>query len=230
MNTRTTGPVFSSVQLLSHVQLFTTSWTAACQASLSITNSRCLLKLMSIELVMPSNHLILCRPLLLPPSVFPSIRVSSNESVLCIRQSKYWNFNFSMGPSNEYSELISFRMDCSDLCSSRHSQESSPIPQFKNIISLALKFLYSPTLTSIHNCWKNHSFDQRTFVGKVMSLIFNMLSRLIIAFILRCKTLLISWLQSPSTVILELKKIKSVTVAPSICCEVMGPDAMIFVF
>ena len=160
MNTRTTGPVFSSVQLLSQVQLFTTSCTAACQASLSITNSRCLLKLMSIELVMPSNHLILCRPLLLPPSIFPSIRVSSNESVLCIRQSKYWNFNFSMGPSNENSELISFSMDCLDLCSSRHSQESSPIPQFKNINSLALKFLYSPTLTSIHDYWENHSFDQ----------------------------------------------------------------------
>ena len=106
---------FSSVQSLSHVQLFTTPWTAACQASLSITNSWSLLKLMSIELVMPSNHLILCHPLLLPPSIFPSIMVFSNELVLCIRWSKYWSFNFSISSSNEYSGLISFRMDWLDL-------------------------------------------------------------------------------------------------------------------
>jgi len=105
----------SSVQSLSHVQLFATPWTAACQASLSITNSWSLLKLMSIELVMPSNHLILCRPLLLPPSIFPSIRVFSNESVLCIRWPKYWSFSFSISPSNEYSGLISFRVDWLDL-------------------------------------------------------------------------------------------------------------------
>ena len=98
---------FSSVQSLSHVQLFTTPWTAACQASLSITNSWSLLKLMSFELVMPSNHLILCHPLLLPPSIFPSIMVFSNELVLCIRWSKYWSFNFSISSSNEYSGLIS---------------------------------------------------------------------------------------------------------------------------
>ena len=102
-----------SVQLLSHVRLFETSWTAACQASLSITNSRSLLKLMSMESVMPSNHLILCHPLLLPPSIFPSIRVFSNESVLCIRWPKYWSFSFSISPSN--SGLISFRMDWLDL-------------------------------------------------------------------------------------------------------------------
>ena len=106
---------FSSVQLLSHVQLFGTPWTAACQASLSITNSRSLLKFMSIESVMPSNHLIICCPLLLPPSIFPSIRVFLNESVLHIRWPKYWSFNFSLSPSNEYSGLISFRMDWLDL-------------------------------------------------------------------------------------------------------------------
>ena len=106
---------FSSVQSLSRVQLFATPWTAACQASLSITNSQNLLKLMSTESVMPSNHLILCRPLLLPPSIFPSIRVFSNESVLCIRCPKYWSFSFSIGPSNEYSGLAFFRMDWVDL-------------------------------------------------------------------------------------------------------------------
>ena len=106
---------FSSVQLLSHVRLFVTPWTAACQAFLSITNSQSLLKLMSIKLVMPCNHLILCHPLLLPPSIFPRIRVFSNESVLCIRWPKYWNFSFIISPSNEYSEFISFRIDWLDL-------------------------------------------------------------------------------------------------------------------
>ena len=106
---------FSSIQSLSHVRLFETPWTAACQASLSITNSWSLLKLMFVESVMPSNHLILCCPLLLPPSVFPSIRVFSNESVLHIRWPKYWGFNFNISPSNEYSGLISFRMDWLDL-------------------------------------------------------------------------------------------------------------------
>ena len=107
--------MFSSVQSLSRVRLFVTPWTTACQASLSITNSRSLPKLMSIKSVMPSNHLILCRPLLLPPSIFPSIRVFSNESVLHIRWPKYWSFNFSVSPSTAYSELISFRMDWLDL-------------------------------------------------------------------------------------------------------------------
>ena len=106
---------FSSVQLLSHVQFFATPWTAACQASLSITNSWSVLKLMSIETVMPSKHLIFCHPLLLLPSIFPSIRVFSNESVLCIRWPKYWSFSFSISPSNEYLRLISFRMDWLDL-------------------------------------------------------------------------------------------------------------------
>ena len=136
---------FSSVQLLSHVQLFATPWTGACQASLSITNSQSLLELMSIELVMPSNHLILCHPLLLPHSIFPTIRVFSNESVLHIRWPKYWTFSFSIRPSNEYSGLVG------SPCSPRDSQESSPIPQFKSINSSSLSFLYSPTLTSIHD-------------------------------------------------------------------------------
>ena len=152
--------LFSSVLLLSHVRLFATPWTAACQASLSITNSGNLPKLMSIESVMPSNHLILCRPLLLLPSIFLSIRVFSNESALCIRWPKYWNFSFSISPSNEHPGLISFRMDCLDLLAVQGTlQESSPTPQFKSISSSALSFLYSPTLTSIHDYWKNHSLD-----------------------------------------------------------------------
>ena len=142
---------FSSVQSLSHVQVFATPWTAACQASLSITSSQSLFELMSIELVMPSNHLILCHPLLLPPAIFPTI--FSNESVLHIRWPKYWSFSFSIHPSNEYSGLVG------SPCSPRDSQESSPTPQFKSINSSLLSFVYSPTLTSIHDYWKNHSFD-----------------------------------------------------------------------
>ena len=146
---------------LSCVRLFATPWTAACQASLSITISWSLLKLMSIELVMPSNHLILCRPFLLPSSIFPSISVFSNESTLRIRWPKYWSFSFNISPSNEYSGLISFRIDWLDLLAvpPRDSQESSPTPQFKSISSSALSFLYSPTLTSIHDHRKNHRFD-----------------------------------------------------------------------
>ena len=148
-----------SVQLLSHVLLFVTPWTAACQASLSITNSRNLLKLMSIELVMPFNHLILSCPLLLPPSIFPSIRVFSNESALHIGWPKYWSFSFIISPFSDYSGLISFRMYWLDLLAVQRTQESSPTPQFKSINSSALSFLYSPALTSIHDYWKNHSFD-----------------------------------------------------------------------
>ena len=146
------------------------------------------------------------------------------------RWSKYWNFSFNISPSNEYSGLISFRMDLL-LC--KDSQESSPTPQFKSINSLALNFLYGPALTSIHDYWKNHSFGRWSFVGKVMSLLFNMLSRVVIAFLPRSKLLLISWPQSPSAVILEPPKIKSVSasiVSPSICHEVIGPDAMTLVF
>ena len=132
-----------------------TPWTGARQASLSITNSRSLLKLTSIKLVMPSNHLILCRRLLLLPSIFPSTRVFSNESVLHIRWPNYWSFSFSVSPSNEYSRVISFRMDWLDLLAPRDSQESSPTPQFKSIISSGLSLLHSPTLTSIHDHRKN---------------------------------------------------------------------------
>ena len=149
---------FSSVQSLSHVQLFATPWTAAVQASLFITNSQSLLKLMSIKLVMPSNHQILCCPLLLLLSIFPSIRVFSNESALRIRWPKYWSFSFSISPSNEYSGLISLGLTGS-LLQSRDSQESSPTPQFKSINFLVLSVLHSPTLTSVHDNRKNHSFD-----------------------------------------------------------------------
>ena len=131
-----------------------TPWTAACQASLSITNSGDLPKPMSIESVMPSNHLILCHPLLLLPSVFPSIRVFSNESALCIKRSKCWSFSFNFSPSNEHPGLISFRMDWLDLLAVQGTLESSPTPQFKSINSSALSFFYSPTLTSIHDYWK----------------------------------------------------------------------------
>ena len=152
---------FGSVQSLSHVWLFVNPRTEACQASLSIANSWSLLKLMSIESVMPSNHLILCHLLLLLPSIFPSIRVFSNESVLHNRWAKYWNFSFNISPSNEYLGLISFRMGLvGSPCCPRDSQESSLTPQFRNINSLALNFLCSPTLRSIHDYWKNHSFDE----------------------------------------------------------------------
>ena len=150
---------FSSVRLLSHVRLFVTPWTAGHQASLSITNSWSLLKLMSNESVMPSNHLILCCPLLLLPPIPPSIRVFSNESALHVRWPKYWSFSFNISPSNEYSGLIAFRIDWLDLLAVQGTQESSPTPQFKSINSSALSFLYSPTLISIHDHWKNHSFD-----------------------------------------------------------------------
>ena len=146
---------FSSVS--HHVQLFETPWTAACQTSLSITNSLSLLKLTSFESVMPSKHLILCHLLLLLPSIFPNIRVFSKESVLCIRWPKYRSFSFS--PSNECSGLISFRINWFDLLSVQETLESSPSPQFKSINTLVFSFLYSPTLTSICDYWKNHSFD-----------------------------------------------------------------------
>ena len=147
------------VHLLTRVQLFATLWTIARQVSLSFTISWRLLKLMSTESVMPSNHLILCHPLFLLPSIFPSIRVFSNESAVRIRCLKYWSFSFSISPSNEYSGLISFRIDWFDLLAVQGSQESSPTPKFKSINSSALSFLYSPTLTFIHDYWKNHSFD-----------------------------------------------------------------------
>ena len=149
---------FSSV--IQSCPTFVTPWTAARQASLSITNSWSLLKRMSIELVMPSNHLILCHPLLLPPSVFPSIRVFSNESALHIRRPKYWSFNFNISPSSEHSGLTSFRMEWLDLLAVQGTLMSSPRPQLRSINFSALRFLQSATLTSIHDHWKNHSLDQ----------------------------------------------------------------------
>ena len=150
---------FSSVQLFSRVWLFATLWTAARQASLSITSSRSLLEFMSIALVMPFNHLILCRPLLLLPSIFPSIRVFSSESDLHIRWPKFWSFSFNISPPNEYSDW--FPLGWTDWISlqSKGLQESSPTPQFKSINSSVLSFLYSPTLISMHDHWKNHSLD-----------------------------------------------------------------------
>ena len=142
----------SSVQLLSCVRLFATPWIPARQASLSITNSWSSLKLMSIETVMPSSHLILCHPLHLLPPIPPSISVFSNESTLCMRWLKYWSFSFSISSSNEHPGLISFSMDWFDLLEVQGTlRESSPTPQFKSINSLALSLLHSPTLTSIHD-------------------------------------------------------------------------------
>ena len=151
---------FSSVQSLSHVQLFETPLTTACQAFLSITNSWSLLKLVSIELMMPSNHLMLCHHLPSPPAFNHSQNQGfSHESVLCIRWPKYWSFSFSISPSSEYSGLISFRMDYLDILAVQGTLKSSPTPQFKSINSLVLSFLYSPTVTSIHDYGKNYSFD-----------------------------------------------------------------------
>ena len=162
---------------------------------------------------MPSNHLILCFPFLLLPSVFPSIRVFSNESVLHIRWPKYWNFSISISPSNEYSGLISFRMDWLDLLAVQGTQESSPTPQFKSLNFSVLGLLYGPTLTSVCDCWKNHGSDYMELVGKVLRLLFNMLFRFVIAFLLRSKHFLILRPQSQSSVILEHKKRKLATVS-----------------
>ena len=148
--------LFSSVQLLSRVQLFVTPWTAAHQASLSISNSWSLLRLTSVALVMPSNHLILCHPLLLPPSFFPNIRVFSSEPVLCIRWPKYWSFSFSSGPSNEYLGLISFRMDWLHLLSVRGTLKSLQYHSSKASILQCLAFFIVQVSLDY---WKNHSFD-----------------------------------------------------------------------
>ena len=163
-------PSYLSAQLLSHVRLFVTPWIATLQASLSITNSQSSLRLTSIKSVMPSSHLILCRPLLLLTPIPPSIRVFSNESTLLMRWPEYWSFSFSIIPSNEHPGLISFRMDWLDpLCRPRDSQESSPTPQFKSINSLALSLLHSPALISMHDYWKSIALTRQTLVGKVMS-------------------------------------------------------------
>ena len=195
----------SSVQLFSHVWLFVTPWSAACQASLSITNCRSLLRPMSIELVMPSNHLILCCPLLLPPSILPSIRVFSKESVLHIRWSKYWSFSFSISPSNEYSGLISFRMEWLDLLAVQGTPESLlQHHSSKSSILRCSAFFIVQLSHSYKTTGKTIGSTRLAFVGKAMSLLFNMLSSLVITFLPRSKHLLIPWLQSPSAVILEI--------------------------
>ena len=158
------------------------------------TITQSLLKFMYFESVMLFNHLILCCLLLLFTSIFPSIRVFSNKLALCIRGPKYWNFRFSISLFNEYSELISFRIDWFDLCSLRNSQESFPAPQFKSIDSLVPSFLYGPSLTSVRNYWKNHILDYRDLCQQS-----DMLSQFVLAFLPRSKHLLISWLQSPSS-------------------------------
>ena len=220
---------FSLVELVSLVRLFA---TPSSTLGLAVHHQlQSLLKFMFIELVMPSNHHILCNPLLLP-SIFPSIRVFSNESALCIRWPKYWSFSFNIRPSNEHSGLISFRMDWFDLLAvqgtlksllQHHSSKASILPHSAFFI-VQLSHPYMTTGKTI-------DLTRLTFVGKVISLLFNMLSSLVIIFLPRSKCLLISWLQSPSAVILEPQKIKSATVSnvsPSICHEVMGLDAIVF--
>ena len=202
------------VQLLSHVQLFVTPWTATRQASLSFTISWSLLEHMSIELVMPSNHLILCCPLLLLPSVFPRFRIFSKELALCIRGPKYWSFSLSISPSNQYSGLISFRMDWLDLLAVQgtlksllqHHSSKVSILQCSAFFMVQLSHPYMMTGKTI-------TLTRRTFVNKVMSLLFNTLSKFVIVFLPRSKHLLILWLQSASAVILEPKKINSLTVS-----------------
>ena len=186
---------------------------------------------MFIELVRPPNHLILCHPFLLLPSIFPSISVFSSESVLHIRWPKYWSFSFNIIPSNEQSGLISYRLDWLDLLAVQgtlksllqHHSSKASILWHSAFFIVQLSHLYMTTGKTI-------TLTRWTFVGKVMSLFFNMLSRVVITFLPRTKHFLISWLQSPSSVNLEPPKIKSATVSPSICHEVMGPDAMILVF
>jgi len=191
-----------------------TPWTAAHQASLSITNSWSLLKLMSIKSVMPSKHLILCCPFLLLPSVLPSIRVFPNESALHIRCRKYWSFSFSISPSNEYSGSISFRIDSFDLLAVQGTLKSLLQHHSSKATILWLSaFFMVQLLHPYMTTGKTVALTRWTFVGKVMSLLFNIMSRLIITFIPRRKLLLISWLQSSSAVILEPKKTKSVTVS-----------------
>ena len=205
---------FGSVQSLSRVQLFVTPWTAAHQASLSITNSQSLPKLMSIESEMLSNHLILCHPLLLLPSIFPSIRVFSSESALHIRWPKYWSFSFNISPSNEYSGLISFRMDWLDLLAVQGTLRSLLQHHRSKALILQCSAFFIVQLSHPYmTIGKTIALTRRAFVGKVMCLLFNMLSRLVITFLPRSKRLLISWLQSPSAVILEPRKIKSDTVS-----------------
>ena len=186
------GKVFSSNQ--SVVSDSAISWTAACQASMSITNSWSLLKLMFIELVMPSNHLILCHPLLLLPSIFPSIRVFSNESVLSIKWPKYWSFSISINPSNEYSGLISFRIDWLDLLAVQKTLKSLPQHHSSKALILRCSAFFIVQLSHPYmTTGKTIALTKQNFVSKVMSLLFNVLSRLVTTFLQRSKHLLISW-------------------------------------
>ena len=199
---------FSSVQSLSRVWLCNPTHCSTSGLPF-LTNSRSLLKLMSIESVMPSNHLILCRPLLLPPSILPSIRVFSNELALHIRWPEYWSFSFYISPSNEHSGLISLRMDWCDLLAVQGTlkslpQHHSPKASILRHSAFFIVQLWHPYMTTI----KTIALTRRTFVGRVMSLLFNMLSRLIIAFLPRNKRIWIPWLQSPSAMILEPPKNK----------------------
>ena len=220
---------FCCCSVFSHVQLFATSWTAARQASLSFTISQSLLKLMSIELVLPSNHLTLCRPLLFLLSIFLSIRVFSNESALPIRWPKYWSFSFSISPSNEYSGLISFKIHWFDLLAIQKTLKSLlQHHDSKALIFQCLAFFLIPLLRLHTTVGETIALTIWTWSAKQMSRLFNTLSRFVITFLPMSNCLLTSWLQSPSSVILEPKKIKSVTVStfpPCICHEVMGPDA-----
>ena len=221
----------SSVQSLSHVRLFATPWIAARQASLCITNFQSSFRLTSIESVMLSNHLILCHALLLLSTIPPSIRVFSNESTLSMRWPNYWSFSFSIIPSKEIPGLISFRMDWLDLFVVQGTLKSLlQHHSWKASILLCSAFFTVQLSHPYMTTGKTIALTRQTFVGKVMSLLFNMLSRLVITFLPRSKRLLISWMQSPSAVILEPRKIKSDTVSPSISHEVMGSDAMIVVF
>ena len=191
----------------SHVQLCVTVWTAACKASLSITNPRSSLRLTSIKSVMPSSHLILCHPLLLLPPSPPSIRVFSNESTLPMRWPKYWSFSFSIIPSNEHPGLVSFRMDWLDLLAVQGTLKS--LLQHHSLKASILRSSAFFTVQLSHpymTTGKTIALTRRTFVGKVTSLLFNMLSRLVITLLPRSKCLLISWLQLPCAVILEPPK------------------------
>ena len=199
---RTIHILISLVQSLMHAQLFATPWTAAYQASLSITNSQSLLKLISIELVVPPNHLILCRPLLLLPSIFPSIRVFSSESVLCIRWPKYWSFSFSISPSNEYSGLTSFRIDWFDLLAVQGTLKS---------------------LLQYHS--SKHHLTRQT-VGGVMSLFFNMLCRFVIAFVSRSKSLLIPYVSTKLLIYLSL----TLALSPLVTISLFSRSLNVFLF
>ena len=194
---------FSSVQSLNRVQLFATPWTAASQFSLSITNSWSLLKFMSRESIMPSKHLILYHPLLLLHSIFLSIRVFSNELALPISWPKYWSFSFSISPSNEYSGLISFRMEWLDLLAVQGTLKSHLQHHSLKAQILWHSAFFMIQVTSIHDYWKNDRFDCKDLCQKSDSLLFDMLSRFVIAFLPRSECLLISWQQSLSAVILE---------------------------